>query len=1205
MPTLTTIVVNDTGSGPAADYTLLSTALLSEAKILGSDTANEYDETFKFDVYNTTGVDNGFVILDSSDSIFTGSGRDRLGGWSGDSDHILDIEWVGGTLDPYFNSDKFHLKDFYSTANIPITLTNLQIRGNFGAVPPVFVDGFQPIQNYPFNNISALPPSNVTIENCIIVGKTVLLNNINLVNSLFCGSLNTFEGGAGTSTLLNNAGTHIVKVDGANTEGTNINTWYKSVPGGSVDQTRPAFKGGNNVTSRSCTFLSTEEADSVFQTSSACDLANCYFGMYKDPSLTITDDNLLDIPSTSIVFNCATSDLSAGRPPFVGSNNLTGIRPDQHTFELTGKGETVSTQNLITTQSAVDGQIGDASYIEGSPLIDRGMDTSFESAPFNITTDIGGITRGLGGTWDIGHQEFIKRQIQTFSVGPTGLYSSLADFIHNEAADIDGSGIIKKALLQTFDDTEPVVIAKNWTTSPNDYIWLEAIESHGGIPGSGRSYRHILSTPSGIDENGNNPGINVDFQNLITSQYLRMTGLQIVNEVYINGVCVESSGFSNSQGTGDTNGKPTTIGPTAANFIKERVNAEKCLFVVDPKWQTFPSSGVVVDHVGSGSSRCLKMEAGFWNFSNNLLLAKNSKLAYSMSQGALPTFINNTIIAQSGNIAQPDQSNASSFSFQPYRTHLHGIIEAVQALTTIVHNHSPFIASRKYINNYMGKITRDTLVDPDFVFNVGDGGFALVSNNATHADVVSDDTEFPTDSNLQKAFADDTDVFDAPINDNYKINLFNATSGLFEKGLNVSNVVSSSGQSFHYKMLHSLTQDVLGTARPQVEQNFDIGFHEVPLTATVSGFLGGFLKGPDGGTISLSGVGGYVLAKASAQNNREGLLGGFLLSVPPTNVPQADIGGFLWALPLTQTETELVGGILSSFSGIERTVQLGGFLMARPNFSEFIEPHTRALIKATSDSVFDQTLDVDAKIVFKGRTFEDANARLDIFQTTQPEFNAQLDVQKFKDLPRVFITNLTFDNALPSGSINHLNPSGCRTVTVTASGNLGEGLAFKEAFIDFGDRRVGLPEISISGFTSDPPWTASYKYTSSGIYNITVSARDSRHLYAVDTTTINLASGLVAGVDYPAIDISGVPRAGFNDLLVAFTTAFSGVGAITAVASSRLIWNFGNGLTSNDVAPSSLYANPGHYAPNLCYVYQAPNGSTIKVHDSLLIGFNR
>jgi hypothetical protein len=356
--------------------------------------------------------------------------------------------------------------------------------------------------------------------------------------------------------------------------------------------------------------------------------------------------------------------------------------------------------------------------------------------------------------------------------------------------------------------------------------------------------------------------------------------------------------------------------------------------------------------------------------------------------------------------------------------------------------------------------------------------------------------------------------------------------------------------------------------------------------------------------VPLAHVGGYQSAQPPRQNTRQAIIGGILQSEPFTQV-DARIGAIVWAVELADNNFFAGGYADSRFQ--PDTFDVGGFCFGKPDFQQFAETRPRTVVKATSDDVIDQTLDVDATIVFKGVSNQDFKAKFDIFQTSQSIFGAQLNVQKFKNLPNVFITDVTFDDGIPSGIPHGLLPSGT-TVTVTASGILGDGLEFSNTSIDFGDPAIGPIGTfdSTSGFITDPPWTASYTYTTSGIYTVTVRGEEDIGSVGMDFHQVNFASGLTIGVDYPAISISGIPRLGIvpPNLGVQFTTQFSGVGALTGNVSDDIEWDFGTGAVSQRINASGNYSEPGHYVPVLRYAYRNPQGNVINVSDTLRVGFN-
>lgn len=367
-----------------------------------------------------------------------------------------------------------------------------------------------------------------------------------------------------------------------------------------------------------------------------------------------------------------------------------------------------------------------------------------------------------------------------------------------------------------------------------------------------------------------------------------------------------------------------------------------------------------------------------------------------------------------------------------------------------------------------------------------------------------------------------------------------------------------------------------------------------------SAYVGGYISGTYI-TIPPIKLGGYLSAKALTGFNRVGILGGLLRAIGLT-CPYAELGGYISSVVVKDVPIAKIGG---SISGLyTKYFNLGGYLFGRPISTSFIECHARTLIKAKSDEVYQQALDIDANVVFKGLKDNDFNAQFQVEDTGSSEFGAEFTVEKYKQPPQVFIQTIT------PGSGNLVN--GVRKITVVASGILMDGQEWKHASIDFGEPFASSQPLifnenaSISGFTSSPYWMASHDYHASGVYVITVRAIDNYGMVGMDARKLNLASGLTAGVQYPYMAISATPRNGIvpDPLLVSFTVSTSGISSIKTPADENILWNFGNLENSQFKSPKTYYSSPGEYAPKLMWRWKAPNGQYIWIEDTLLIGFN-
>ena len=183
---------------------------------------------------------------------------------------------------------------------------------------------------------------------------------------------------------------------------------------------------------------------------------------------------------------------------------------------------------------------------------------------------------------------------------------------------------------------------------------------------------------------------------------------------------------------------------------------------------------------------------------------------------------------------------------------------------------------------------------------------------------------------------------------------------------------------------------------------------------------------------------------------------------------------------------------------------------------------------------------------------------------------------------------------------------------MTVDGVLEDADRFLAGQIDFGEPRIGstkTPFFSVSGIAGPPPWTASYTYSQSGIFHITGRGVDNLGTVDMDHMTLNLTSGLIEGVDFPFVSISGLPREGFvpPSLRVDFTIVGSGFN-LRSPTDPKLFWTFGDGQRSNSITPVAFYHHPGCYIAIGRYRHEKVSGgkvSYIWTGDTLLIGFGR
>lgn len=400
-----------------------------------------------------------------------------------------------------------------------------------------------------------------------------------------------------------------------------------------------------------------------------------------------------------------------------------------------------------------------------------------------------------------------------------------------------------------------------------------------------------------------------------------------------------------------------------------------------------------------------------------------------------------------------------------------------------------------------------------------------------------------------------------------------------------------------------------------------------------------------------SSFGGFLVGKARNDQRNNNFFGGWMTA--DGSATSGAFGGIVFAQPLTSAPTAFFGGATSGSYAKDAT--FGGYTFGGPSGATFIEQHSRTLVKARSEDVVDQGLNLDAQLILLQRSTADFNARMAAFSRANAEFNARFNVEAVKLLP---------SSVICVSSATDVN--GTTQVEVIASGFASEpDTFFVNAKIDFGEPYDFVNDAggfsnptyrnSISGFsladlgTSSPATISGvHDFDYPGYYTLVASFTDNLGQVTSSAFGIDLiSSGSLAtvsgtpvkGVDYPALDISGLPRFGLvpPNLAVDFDMRASGQGhtpsvaaaanqlnAATPLSNAHLFWHFDNGIVSSMKQPFSSYVNPGLYIPVARYQYIHPSGRLIStsgsgplgldptyggkpvwISDSLLIGFNR
>jgi len=116
--------------------------------------------------------------------------------------------------------------------------------------------------------------------------------------------------------------------------------------------------------------------------------------------------------------------------------------------------------------------------------------------------------------------------------------------------------------------------------------------------------------------------------------------------------------------------------------------------------------------------------------------------------------------------------------------------------------------------------------------------------------------------------------------------------------------------------------------------------------------------------------------------------------------------------------------------------------------------------------------------------------------------------------------------------------------------------------------------------------SVTHKFRAPGTYTITLVLADTNYCNAPDSISFQLrvSPTVIASFATPAIGCSP------------YTASFNN----TSAGGQSFFWNFGNGLTSNAINPTTFYANPGSYLVTLV----ATDPSTCNIVDSALVTIN-
>ena len=353
---------------------------------------------------------------------------------------------------------------------------------------------------------------------------------------------------------------------------------------------------------------------------------------------------------------------------------------------------------------------------------------------------------------------------------------------------------------------------------------------------------------------------------------------------------------------------------------------------------------------------------------------------------------------------------------------------------------------------------------------------------------------------------------------------------------------------------------------PEVRYVCYNGIADVP-RVEVSGIFGGYTHGLD----SVSGIyASYIRGLDLAS----GIFANYTFGVYDVS---GIIGGYIDGLAITTLSgifanyikgAELTSGIFASFipgldvsSGI-----MAGYTRGLDTTSGIFGAMTIGGLLSRVD--FDSSYQVSAK----GSKSFDSFAH--IFKTNSEDFDAKAYVYQDELPPYVEIL-------VPYVNVSGLVPPFNQYFVATASGRQGKTIASTRW--TFGDLtpmiigtvsgNTGTSNILSQTYSNNNLYTENHVYAQSGFFIAKFEAVDSNGLHGSDSLIVSLASG----IDPVYITISGVPRQGYEDLVVDFSTKIermpNGVSLITQLT------NFGDGKTSIISNPTHTYVEPGEFNP--------------------------
>jgi len=337
-----------------------------------------------------------------------------------------------------------------------------------------------------------------------------------------------------------------------------------------------------------------------------------------------------------------------------------------------------------------------------------------------------------------------------------------------------------------------------------------------------------------------------------------------------------------------------------------------------------------------------------------------------------------------------------------------------------------------------------------------------------------------------------------------------------------------------------------------------IGGHTLGRTRT-SGVFGGYI---DAWAYQASGVfGGHTLGRWRGSgvhggyvfcgNRVSGVHGGFIYC---SGIGSGVHGGYCFGI---LKASGAIGG--RTFSVVKTSGACGGFVHCGLQGS----------------GVFDSSMRVRAI------TFSDVDALVEVKNTINKDFDAEIEVYKNERPPFVAI------EYPPPEIVSGIPPS---SVWFVGSGVAVDGKQIDSAKYLFGDltsHANGIP-------SGSDQYVSTYTYANSGLYIATLRVVDNNGLVGSDSVIVDLASG----VPLPDVELTASPRSGNAPLSVDFDYSVTSVPNGVTVTSAILY--FGNGQSTVNPDTTYVYREPGVYTPILCIL----DSRGIITCDSLTIGVN-